>query len=221
MKKAIFIVLLVIAANTGFAQITITPEFGYNKSTFFTTAPSSQTSTSPLNGYQFGALVTKTWKGLYFLQTGLQFAQKGSYQGRGSQTPYGSNTDVKLNYLQAPINAGLHIKVYKEFGVNVSAGLYGAYGLSGTDKGTSLDIYGPGSINRKVSFSQTVATADNSKTYIKRFDGGYNLSAGFFYKDIEVKTVYSKSNGNISPVGTSNYKNEVWNVSVGYSFKLK
>lgn len=212
--------MLMLAANHSFAQLTITPELGYNRSVFFTTAPANQISTSSLDGFQAGALITKTWKGLYFIQTGLQFAQKGSYQGRGTQATYGSNTNIKLNYLQAPVNVGVHLKLWKDFGANVSAGLYGAYGISGTDKGTSMDINGAGTVNRKISFDETVAAPDNSRTYIKTLDGGYDLSAGLFYKNIEFKTVYSKSSGNISPVGSTSYKNEVWNFSVGYVFAI-
>ena len=40
-------------------------------------------------------------------------------------------------------------------------------------------------------------------------------------KNIEVKTVYGRSYKTISPVGSTIYKNDVWNFSVGYSFKIK
>ncbi len=220
MRKAIVLFLFSIPVSRSFAQLTITPELGYNKTDFFTTAPSNQIVTTPLNGFQAGALITRKWK-LFFLQSGLEFAQKGSYQGRGFQAPYGSNTNIKLSYLQAPLNVGAHIKIYKGLQAIASAGVYLAYGLSGTEKGTSQDINGSSTIDRQITFSSSVTTADNTKTFIKPFDSGYNFSAGLSYANVELKTVYSKSSGTVSPIGSSNYRNEVWNFSVGYAFVIK
>jgi hypothetical protein len=204
----------------GFAQITITPEIGVNNSIFNNTADPSQITTSAIKGSQVGALITDTWKKWFFLQSGLTYEQKGSYQGRGYQALYGSNSNIKLNYLQVPLNAGIAYTFYKGIGFIASAGFYAAYGISGTDKGSLQDISGSGNFDRNVNFVNSNTVADFNKTYIKRFDVGYNVAGGLTYKSVQLKTTYSKGSGNVFAVGSTLYRNEVWNFSLGYSIKL-
>ncbi len=227
MKKATISILCVLFACSSFAQLSITPQVGYNSSTFYTTASTEQVITSSLSGFQAGALITKswmntkTWLDYLFLQTGLEFAQKGSFQGRGTQSVFGANSNIKLSYLEAPLSLGVKVKVDKDWSVFVSGGLYLAYGVSGSDVGTSQNLSGPGTINRSVTFTNDPPPSDDTHTYIKRFDAGSNYSAGIMFKNIEVKTVYGRSYKTISPIGTTVYKNDVWDFSIGYSFKIK
>lgn len=221
MKKIIVMLLFAIPFSKGFAQLTITPEIGYNKMMFNKTVPGTQIVTSPLDGFQIGGVITQMWSKHLFIQSGLQFAQKGSYEGRGYQALYGSNTNVKISYLQAPLNVGARIPLYKGIQLVLSGGVYAAYGISGTEKGSSLDISGTSTVDRKISFATNPPVSDNSKTYIKPFDAGYNLSGGFSWKKFEVKTTYSKGFGNVYPNSTTVYKNEIWNFSVGYTFQIR
>ena len=101
-----------------------------------------------------------------------------------------------------------------------SAGFYAAYGVGGTDKGSTLDISGSGNFDRNVSFVSSISAADFNKTYIKHFDVGYNVAGGLTYKSVQLKTTYSKGSGNVFAVGSTLYRNEVWNFSLGYSIKL-
>lgn len=227
MRKAIFLSACILFVCAGHAQLWITPEAGINRSVFRTDASTNELLTSAINGVQGGVLVTKNWSGTksildyLFVQTGLEFAQKGSYRARGYQSQYGSNTTTKLMYLQAPFNAGVNVKVYRDFGVIASAGLYIAYGISGTDKGSLQDISGTSTVNRKVTFTNN-ASNDINKTSIRPFDNGYNLSAGITYKSVMLKANYSLGTGNVSPTSSSiRYQNEVLNVSLGYTIRLK
>ena len=220
MRKLIICSFVLLSWNCGFAQITITPEIGLNKSIFNTTADPTQIVTSTIKGSQVGALITDTWKKWFFIQSGLSYEQKGSYQGRGYQALYGSNSNIKLNYLQVPLNAGVAFTVYKGIGLMAAGGFYAAYGIGGTDKGSLQDISGSGNFDRNVSFVNTSAVPDFNKTYIKRFDVGYNVAGGLTFKNILLKTTYSKGSGNVFAVGSTLYRNEVWNFSLGYSIKL-
>ena len=220
-KKLLILILFVTALQRGFSQLTITPEIGYNKTMFNTTAPGTQIVTSPLNRFQIGGLITQSWAKYLFIQSGLEFSQKGSYEGRGYQALYGSNSDIKLSYLQVPLNVGGYIKLYHGINLVVSGGVYAAYGISGTEKGSTLDISGTGTINRNITFATNPPAADNSKTYIKPFDAGYNVSGGLSWQNFILKTTYSKGFGNVSPVSTTVYKNEIWNFTLGYAIKIK
>jgi hypothetical protein len=225
-KTVIFLAFIFLACKLP-AQWFVTPEAGYNRSIFYTDAPTTQIVTSSISGFQAGALVTKKWEktkswlDYLFVQSGLEFAQKGSYQGRGYQSVYGSNSNIKLAYIQAPLNVGVNVKIYHDLGVMASAGLYLAYGVSGTDKGTTQDISGSSNIDRNITFTSTGIKGDNSKTYIKPWDNGYNLAAGFTYKNLLLKTTFSLGTGNISPVSDTRYQNEVWNFSLGYTIRVK
>jgi hypothetical protein len=222
MKKLIVMILFAIPMSRGFAQLTLTPEIGYNKMIFNNNASGTQIVTSPLSGFQIGGLVTKFWAKHLFIQSGLQFAQKGSYDGMGYQALYGSNSNVRVSYLQVPLNVGASIKLPKGFGLVIAGGLYAAYGLGGTEKGTAVNINGStNTIDRKISFASN-PTADNSKTYVKPFDFGYNLSGGFTWHDFVLKTTYSLGFKSLYPLASSTvYKNEIWNFSVGRTFKIK
>jgi len=221
MKKYSIVILCLILVNTCFSQLTLIPEIGYNQSVFYTNAPSTQVVTSSINGFQAGVLVNRTLGKYFFLQTGLEYAQKGSYQGRGSQALYGSDVTDKLTYLQAPLNLGVNYSVTKDLSVFASGGVYLALGLSGTRKGSTQNINGTTTADdTKVDFTNDNSGNTNGVTYIKPVDLGYDFSGGVSFKNVLVKTVFSQGFKSASPVGATLYKNQVLNFSLGYTIHL-
>jgi len=223
MKKLTVLFLLGMFASRGFAQsqYSITPEIGYNKTSFFNTAQKTQIVTAPLYGIELGGLVTKSGKKGFFVQSGLFFEQKGSYQGRGYQAIYGSNSNIKISYLQIPLNVGFHKQLKnKDWGILASVGVYAAYGISGSEKGSSLGINGTSSIDRNVTFVSSVSIPNSNTTYIKPLDFGYQAAVGASYKNLIAKIGYSRGFNSVSPDGSTSYKNDVWTFSLGYKINL-
>jgi hypothetical protein len=223
MKKLTVLFLLGMFVSCGFAQskYSITPEIGYNKTSFYNTAQTTEIVTAPLYGIELGGLVTKSGKKGLFIESGLFFEQKGSYQGRGYQALYGTNSNIKISYLQVPLNVGLHKNLKnKDWGILASVGVYGAYGISGSENGTSLGISGTSNINRNVTFVSSVTAPNSNTTYIKPLDFGYQAAVGASYKNLIAKIGYSRGFNSVSPDGSTSYKNDVWTFSLGYKINL-
>jgi len=199
----------------------VTPELGYNQSTFFTTNDANQNTIATINNFQVGALISKPVLSVLFLQSGLEYAQKGAFIGRGPQFIYGSNTNLKINYLQVPLQLGSNIDIDKKWKINLAAGIYGALGISGTEKGSGIDLTGTTVINKQVDFTTNPPILDNTKTYIKPIDLGYAFSLGFSYEKIKFTVTDTRSFGNISPASSTINKNQVINISLGYQLSLK
>ena len=220
MKKIIICLFFMVAFYKSQAQIIVTPELGYNQSTFFTTNDANQNTIATINNFQLGALISKPILGALLLQSGLEYAQKGAYIGRGPQYVYGSNTTLNLNYLQVPLQLGSIIKIDKKWAINLSAGFYGGMGISGTEKGTGIDLNGTSAINKTVDFTNNPPSLDNTKTYIKPFDLGYAFSVGGTYEKFQLRITDSRSFGNISPASSTINKNQVINIYLGYQLSL-
>ena len=93
-------------------------------------------------------------------------------------------------------------------------------GISGTEKGTGIDLNGTSAINKTVDFTNNPPSLDNTKTYIKPFDLGYAFSVGGTYEKFQLRITDSRSFGNISPASSTINKNQVINISLGYQLSL-
>ncbi|MFL9481328.1 porin family protein [Chitinophagaceae bacterium LWZ2-11] len=215
MKKLFTLVCCFIAIGS-FAQLRVGIQAGYNSSKFNVPGvDENQLVTSSVNGISAGILGDYQINKLFFAQAGLQIATKGSYVGRGQFALYGSNSTVKLTYLQLPVNVGVKIKVHNNLNAFAGVGLYAAYGLTGTQKGTGLDINGSTVIDAKVKFSTDVpSVSDNTTLYIKPFDFGYNATAGLEWKLLQLSANFSRGFQSAYAEGTTKYENQTFNVSL-------
>jgi hypothetical protein len=218
MRKLVTIILCFISVTT-FAQLKLGIEAGYNVSQFTSKGGNSQFFfLSNLNTFQAGLVGEEKLNKHFFLQAGVSFTQKGSVK---DATQYavggGPSTIVKLNYIQIPVNMFYKIKLNSSLKALLGAGLYGAFGISGSDKGTSIDATtgSESQVNNKVRFqNNTIYVA--GITYIKPFDIGYNLVAGLEWKNLQFKATINDGFKNIYPSGDTEFRNQVFSATVAY-----
>lgn len=147
-----------------------------------------------------------------YLQPGLLYTTKGAKAD-------GSDDKINLSYLELPVNL-----LYRpEFGTGhilVGVGPYVAYALSGKIKpesGADVDF--------KFSNDITAAEELSGTPYVKRFDAGLNLLAGYeFMNKVSLQLNAGLGLTKINPKiegeydGKSSMKNTGFGVSVGYRF---
>jgi hypothetical protein len=102
----------------------------------------------------------------------------------------------------------------------IAAGFYGAAGLSGTEKGFDQAPSGTTTIDRNVQFSNSTNYVNNA-TLVKPLDFGYNLSAGLEFKKFQFTFDYSRGFNSIFPIGSTNFVNETFGLSVAYLLPWK
>jgi hypothetical protein len=154
----------------------------------------------------------------FYFSSGLLFIEKGGIKNKTDFAITGSNTTTKINYLQVPVDLTFKRSLTTNMQLVLSGGLYGAYGISGTQKGTDVSQSSTMQINNTVHFTNSSSYYATDKTPVRPFDLGYQFSAGIEYKSVQLKLNYSKGFTNIYPSGTSQFYNHVAGISVAYLF---
>jgi len=214
MRRVLVGVLCFISVGS-FAQIRLGVQAGYNSSNFYTPTTTS-VSISTISAFQAGLYGEKQLNSTFFVQSALQWAGKGGYKAK-DQALFGPTTTLRMNYLQIPLNIGLKVKIKKDWKIYAATGLYGAYGVSGTEKG--YNVSSPNGtvvpIDRKIKFSTNIADQANN-TYAKPFDFGYNVLAGVEWKTFQLSANYNRGFKNAFSTGDVKYANQVLNFSLAY-----
>lgn len=222
MRKFITMVLCVVSITT-FGQLKFGIEAGYNISQFSEKGSNQQFyDLSTINGFNIGLVAEEKLKKHFFVQTGLSFTEKGSEKITTQFATNGASTTIKLNYLQLPVNLVYKVKLNHCITALLGAGLYGAVGISGTNKGANTikdangNIINISTVNNKVKFSNNTSQVDNNTTYIKPFDLGYNVLAGLEWKNFQFKALLNNGFTSIYPTGSTTFRNNVYSFSVAY-----
>ena len=171
---------------------------------------------SNINTIQAGITVEDNINQYFYLQTGLSYAPKGSFNGYSGLALGGTSATYKINYIQVPLNLLYKENINKSLKLLLSAGFYGAVGVSGTVNGIDQQNIGGNSVvNQNIKFTYDIGY-NNNETYVKPIDFGYELSGGVEHKNFQFTLDYSRSFKTIFPIGTTNFRNQTLGISVGY-----
>ncbi len=219
MRKTAAFILCFISVSA-FAQLRVGIQAGYNISQFSSKGSNTQYyNLANINTFQAGLIAEEKLNNHFFAESGLSFAQKGSIRTTNTQYALdgGPNTTTKLNYLQIPLNLIYKVKLNTSLTALAGAGFYGAFGLSGSEKGTDENSSGTVSpVNNKIKFQNNTFFVANT-TYVKPFDIGYNVFVGLEWKkSLQFRATINDGFKGIYPTGDTEFRNQVFNLSITY-----
>src|SRR5690242_11866178 len=148
MRKGIAF-LFCFAAYHSTAQIKAGITAGYNNALLYThkelLTGNYTRKTSALNAFKIGAISNIHLYKNFALQSEILLSEKGTHkvEGGGYSGIY-VHSNIRLNYLEVPVNVLYNIYAHKHLKVFAGAGLYAATGLWGKEKGsyTTFDSTG-------------------------------------------------------------------------------
>ncbi len=220
MRKSLIVILCFISVGS-FAQLRLGVKGGFEMAKFFDKGSNQQYfNISNINTIQAGIIVEKDLSNYFFIQSGIGYIQKGGYKQFTGQANSGTTSTLKVNYIQVPINIVYKEKINKHIKGLVSAGFYGAAGISGTEKGFDQTQTGTTNIDYKVQFSNA-ANYVNGASIVKPLDFGYAFSAGIEYQKFQFTVDFSRGFKSIYPFGTTNFANQTIGLSVAYLLPWK
>lgn len=224
MKKLILSLTVIAAAVSANAQTTFGVQAGANFASYKAKYGTFEEKGKSKVGFIIGAVADVDFGNSISFRPELNFIQKG---GKVEDTEtnagvtYTDNTEATLSYIQLAPNFVYNIaagtgKVF------IGVGPEFAFGIGGKVKYTSSAI-GAG-VNETDSESQNVKfdgkkDATDDDLHLKGFDlgasaiAGYKLSNGAF-----ISVGYTVGLQNISPEDNSSYKNNGFNVKIGFMF---
>lgn len=129
-------------------------------------------SLDPKAGFHVGLLIDKQLIGNLHLQPSIVYTQKGS-KTESEVAGVTSESDVKLNYLQVPIEASYRMPL-GPISLDFIAGPYLAWGLNGEVETESSSKLG----NVKATYKNIFKGEDGQDPLYKRFDTGVRLGLG-------------------------------------------
>jgi len=210
MKKVVLFCAAILTAGITFGQskfgIVAGPNFSSitSKHAFLN---SDKETSDLLVGLRAGFTADLQLADEFYIGTGLLYA------GKGGKNKDNSDYKTTLSYLQVPINFLFKPEVGSGK-LNLGAGPYVAYGISGKHKGT----FDNGSIEYD-AFDDESAGVFNQK--LKRFDAGvgivagYELNSGLYLglnADLGLVNAYDNTDNDRS------FRNTSFGVSLGYKF---
>ena len=198
MKKIIQVLILLCVSGyfmVAHAQIKYSLILGPNLSTFEQKGGNENFQpykTKFKLGYQVGLLAD------YELNTNLSIRSGAYFISKGSAFDVEGNNNIKLNYLEVPINL-----VYKIIRVQIFGGPYLALGLGGKAKYDytltvdGLNVEFEGENKYKPVFGKAECSATTS--YFKAFDFGIKGGIGYELKSFVISIAYSLGLRNLQP----------------------
>jgi hypothetical protein len=208
MKKLALVFATAFVANTGFAQISVTPEIGMNIAKQRTVVGDNDATTSDAAiGLSGGVGVgLPLYKGIY-LKTGLFYQKLG-----GQRDILGLTSTTNLHYLQVPVNVGYRYEISDKAGaVFAEVGPYVGMAISGNTKSEALI---GDDIKNDIEFGDKL-------TETKAMDWGFGFGVGYQSPwGIYLKAAHNLGLGNLSNVDNVTVKNRNWNISLGYRIDI-
>ena len=224
MKKVIFSGAIIIAAISVNAQNRIGLQTGANFGTVRTKDGSVESTSKAKVGFILGAVADVDFGNSISFRPELNFIQKGGKE-EITETNSGftktEKQDLKLSYIQLVPNFVYNFPAGSNklfFGVGPEFGI----GIGGKNKYEKI-VTGNGVTTTK-SQTQDVKfdgskTATDENTHLKSFDLGANAIIGLMLNDGGfVSAGYTVGLQNISPYDNTSFKNNGFNVKVGYLF---
>ena len=199
MKKIIVILVAIFATNATIAQVNFGLKAGYNAASVNSSDEEITADGKVLSGLNLGAVVNVKLKGNLSFQTGLNVGTKGvavAHEGHADK--------YKFTTADIPMNLVLNTKS----GLFVGTGLNFGYNLSG-----KLDAEDDPAENYSFEFGE-------GKNFFRtdlgiNFLVGYQTKSGLFFSGNSLLGLKD-----IKP-GPESWKNNLFNISLGYMFKSK
>jgi len=222
MKKTLLLLSLIGLVGSSFAQSAkLGISAGLNQSSMSSTSNGSTQGTSSLTGFHagvfadFGLGSISIQPGIYYSTKGAKDDESGTQVSGSTTYTYHGTATVKLNYIEVPVNVLYHVPVVAG-DIFVGGGPYVAMGISGKSD-ASLTLTG-GGVTSSASQSSTVTFGSGSND-VKNPDYGINLLGGIQLKNHILFSVgYGFGLANLDNTSGSTTKNNVFRLSVGYSF---
>ncbi|WP_029904317.1 porin family protein [Prevotella sp. 10(H)] len=197
-RKAFLIISLIIAGSQLYAQdltFSITAHAGVGISEI----DAQDLKTDPLFSYRGGVGVEFNLPKKFFIQTGLDFATKGTKSDIAISDVTGmiiaKKTKTKMSYLILPLRGGYRLSVSDDVRMNLSFGTYFGLGVGGKINTIDVDTF-----------------SDN--TY-KRFDMGLSGNVGVEYRRCLLNIGYDFGLIDYSRTEFSSYNNNLY-LTIGY-----
>jgi len=172
---------------------------------------------SSLNRFQIGVFHTFYLPKNWFLKTDLIYNQKGNfYNDDDPIADGGKKVSIRLNYIEASIEAGYGIKIRGVHSIRIGFGPYLAYGINGTEKGSAETLYGRIGIDKKIEIVNT-QTKEGTNLKIKPVDAGLNFIIAYQYQKYGMFVNYGL--GLVNRENWGEALNRVASVGVSYSFR--
>lgn len=207
MKKLALVVVTVLIAQAGFAQVTIDPEAGVNFSNLRTVIGDNDANTQDATvGFSAGVGVNIPLSEALYLKPGIYYERLGSEVEEAGVT-----STTHLQYLSVPVNLGYRLPIGNAGAFFAEAGPYIGYALDGDVTVESAD---------KDDVTNDIEFGDGSDE-INRLDWGFDFGVGYETPwGIYVKGSYGLGLGNLSNVSDVTTNNRNWNVGIGYRINI-
>jgi hypothetical protein len=198
MKKLLLIVVMVVSGGMISAQTKFGIKLGYNAGSVTSNDPEIKEDGGTLSGIGFGAFAEFSLGKNFSLQPQLNYNRKGVAVAHA-----GHSDKFQFNVLDIPVNAlyrsnnGFFIGAGPNFGFNLSGGL-----RAHDDPDENFDF-----------------TFGKNPGQIKKMDLGLNFLTGYELKNgLFISANYLAGLTNLSNVPNETWRNNLLNVSLGYSF---
>lgn len=241
MKKILLLVLLQAAVLFSFGQtFNYTVTAGVNASTFNTSfnkhaqgilTAGEKINSSLVAGYQLGVYTEFAFEHMS-IQPGLLFSSQGGIHNNTDDINaytyiYSNKATFRLYYIKLPVHA-LYYLPTKKYKVFFGVGPYIAMGVAGHYSAFENSLYNgvhtTATINGTVSFGHEDDQRQtySNITYIKNPDYGVSLLAGINLRhNLKLSAGYDIGVANLSTDYFTSSRNNVFDLSVGYTFDSK
>lgn len=203
MKKIIVILIATCATKSVSAQLSISPEIGYQMSKLRYEIAGDKNVSDFKSGLRFGANIGLGISNHLIVQGGAFLSSKG-----GESNFLGANVSSRINYIDIPVFLNYMTGVATGNRFFIGAGPYWAYAVGGNNK-----------ISGKKSSLEIGSDAQNDD--VKATDFGINANLGFLLSGgFYIKGMYAHGLTNILPGGDQNnsIRNSSLSLSLGYNY---
>ncbi|MFV0469903.1 MAG: porin family protein [Dysgonomonas sp.] len=197
--KSCLVAVALLASVSSFAQGAGAVKFGVNAGVNLSNIAGDIDNTDAKIGFQAGVTADYYLTEAVFLQSGLSYTTKGYKTGDDDSGVKGT-----LGYLQLPIKVGYAIPVSDGFSVNLNAGPYLAYGISGKTKTTLL--------------GKEISKVDSFNDGTNKFDFGIGGGVGAEFGAIAVNLHYEYGLSNYTKTDNVSIHNTNAYLTLGYKF---
>lgn len=183
MKKIVLILFLVFAVKPLFSQIGI--KGGLNFSSI------NNSDFEDLSGYQIGLFFHFKLSNVVHLNTGFNYSQKGFIVSKSFLGAPIDGLEVRINYVEIPVNIAFHIKTGQQSSVFIQGGPYFGMTSGNTTESTDYGLnFGLGfeymtfqiAFNYGLGLNQLFLTYQN-RVYSITIAGYFQLASS---KDVEI-----------------------------------
>ncbi|ULQ53163.1 porin family protein [Flavihumibacter fluvii] len=225
MKKILLLLASVVLYNAASAQVKVGVQGIANLSSADLDTEEMLNPTKNQKLFFSGGIVVEVPINTSFgIRSGVDFLSKGvglnSSVGEvdGEISSLSFESDVKLNYLQLPVQVVYNIPV-KSVQLNAGLGGYAAYGVSGKLQLETTTTFTDGGKGVEVEELDAFKKEEDGGAELQRFDFGVNASIGIKARSgLFANISYQLGLTNIAAEQDSKYKNRGLQLAIGFIF---